>query len=248
MTTRTDVHGTPRPSTTDVHVILVPGYWLGGWAWTDVEPGLSAAGIKPHAVTLPGLDGSSTAGITLTDHVDAVVELVGHLDGRVVLVGHSGGGLVVQGVADRMPQRIDRVIYVDSGPLLEGVSLSPDVVDDVELPSWDELVAADTSIDGIDDEGLATFRDRAVPHPVGVATSAVRLTDDARLDVPVTVVCTSLPADVLRSMIGGGHMPSELPSVHDVRYVDLPTGHWPMFSRPTDLAAVLVDEIGTTAR
>jgi pimeloyl-ACP methyl ester carboxylesterase len=244
----TDVPNPPPPPAdgpTGPHAVLVPGFWLGGWAWRDVEPGLRAAGITPHAVTLPGLDGSPHEGLTLDDHVDAVLALVEGLDGDVVLVGHSGGGIVVQCAVDRNPARFRRVVYVDTGPLLDGMALRPDATDDLPLPSWDELEAEQASTEGMEDDARATFRTRAVAHPAGVAASPIHLHDEARLGVPATVVCTSLPSTVLGQMIEAGQMPSELPSVRDVRFVDLPTGHWPMFSRPADLADVLAAEILT---
>ena len=229
--------------TTPLHVVLVPGYWLGAWAWGPVEAELRSAGLTTHAVTLPGLDGTTTAGITLDDHIGAVTELVDSLDGDVVLVGHSGGSLVVQGVTDRRPERIRRVVYVDGGPLLDGVSLHPDAGADIDLPTWEELEAEGSSLEGLDDESLARFRERAVPHPGGVAASPIRVHDERRLDVPTSVICTSLPSPVLLGMIEAGDMPSELLAVRDVHLVDLPTGHWPMFSRPADLAGAIHDEL-----
>ncbi|MNW64125.1 hypothetical protein D3C74_423800 [compost metagenome] len=66
------------------------------------------------------------------------------------------------------------------------------------------------------------------------------MSDPARLDVPATVICTSLPSEVLRQMAHPGPpLHTELGEL-DVTYVDLPTGHWPMFSRPADLAAEIV--------
>jgi len=226
-----------------IHAVLVPGYWLGAWAWEAVEPGLRAAGITSHSVTLPGLDGAATAGVTLDDHIGAVAELIRSLDGDVVLVGHSGGAAVVQGVVDRWPDRVRRAVYIDSGPLRDGVSLHPDATDDIELPPWDELAAQGSSTEGIDDAGLHRFRERAVPHPVGVASALARLRDPRRLDVPVSVICTSLPSSMLKDMIEADQIPSELPEIRNVRYVDLPTGHWPMFSRPTDLAETIRAEV-----
>lgn len=238
----------PEPSAnpadeSDIHAVLVPGFWLGAWAWQDVEPGLQAAGITTHAVTLPGLDGTPTDGITLDHHVDAVAELAAGLDGRVVLVGHSGGGTVVQSVVDRDPTVAARVVYVDSGPLKPGGSLRPAADKDVALPSWDQLEAEGASAEGLDDKMKSLFRNRAAPHPVGVAAATVDLADERRFDVPVSVIGTSLPSGQLKDMIAAGHIPSELLSVADVRYVDLPTGHWPMFSKPTELSEVLRDEI-----
>lgn len=236
-----------QPLSESIHAVLVPGFWLGAWAWAEIEPGLRTAGITTHAVTLPGLDGRPTEDITLEDHIGAVAELAAGLDGRVVLVGHSGGGTVVQGVVDRDPTVVDRVVYVDSGPLKQGCSLRPGETEDVPLPSWDQLASEGATAEGLDEETRQMIQDRAVPHPVGVATAAIELNDSRRFEVPASLIGTSLRSDQLREMIEAGHIPSELLSVTDVRYVDLPTGHWPMFSKPAELTEVLREEICTAA-
>jgi len=231
---------THTPATT--HVVLVPGFWLGAWAWDDVVPVLREAGLTPHAVTLPGLEspGDDRSAVTLDDHVTAMRDLIDGLTGDVVLVGHSGGGAVVQMVTDQRPERVRRVVYVDSGPVLDGVALhTGDPSADLPLPSWPELEAQGSSLDGLDDSALARFRERAVPQPGGVATAPVRVADERRLAVPTTVICTSLPSAVLQELIAAGRMPAELPGYADVTYVDLPTGHWPMLSVPADLGAAI---------
>src|SRR5690554_6822967 len=100
------------------HIVLVPGFWLGAWAWDAVVGPLRAAGLTPHPVTLPGLEPEADrSGIGREEHVRAVLELLESLEGEVVLVGHSGGGALVQQVADRAPERVRRVGFVDTGPL-----------------------------------------------------------------------------------------------------------------------------------
>lgn len=236
-----------------VHVVLVPGSWLGAWAWDDVLPTLRDAGLTPHPVTLPGLGSIDVdrSAITLDDHVRAVAEIVDDLDGDVVLVGHSGGGVVVQSVIDRRPGRVQRAVYVDCGPLAAGAAIHPLPADasaaertaDIPLPPWDELEAGGTSLDGLDDEARAHLRRRAVPHPGGVSTAPVRLTDERRLAVPVTVICTSIPSPVLRELVAAGQLPTELPRIASVEYVDLPTGHWPMLSRPAELGRAVAEAV-----
>ncbi|QJW34830.1 alpha/beta fold hydrolase [Cellulosimicrobium protaetiae] len=234
-----------------LHVVLVPGFWLGAWAWDDVVPHLEAAGLVPHAVTLPGMDPASTtqdrAHVTRDDHVDAVAQLVDGLDGQVVLVGHSGGGPVVQQVADRDPARIERIVYVDTGPLVDGAALSPDLPADaaeVPLPGWDVLGEDGSSLDGLDDAALARFRERAVPTPGSVARGPVHVSNPERLRVPTTAICSSIPSAVLAELANPGPpLHTELGELTDLTYVDLPTGHWPMFSRPRDLAAAVVDAV-----
>lgn len=226
-----------------LHAVLVPGFWLGSWAWEYVEPTLRDAGIETHPVTLPGLDGEGSEGVTLETQIDSVVGLVRSLTGEVGLVGHSGGGAVVQGVIDRVPELVRRIVYVDSGPVTDGTALMPDVVEDVALPSWDELAEQNSSVEGMDEEALARFRTRAVAEPAAVANSQIRVTNPRRLDIPASVICTSFPKKVLLQLIAAGVIPSEIGSVTNVRFVDLPTGHWPMFSRPHDLAEILRDEL-----
>jgi pimeloyl-ACP methyl ester carboxylesterase len=232
--------------TSTTHVILVPGYWLGAWAWDDVVPHLRDAGLHPHALTLPGLESADAtrSSITLDDHVAAVRDLVDPLDGDVVLVGHSGGAPVVQMVADQRPDRVRRVVYVDQGPASDGVSFFADLPAervDVGFPSAEYLATHNLSVEGLDARTLAVLRERAVREPGGVMRQPVRVRDARRLGVPVTVICTSLPSAVLRQLMAGGQLPTELADYDDVEYLDLPTGHWPMLSRPADLATLIAD-------
>ncbi|MFD1504963.1 alpha/beta hydrolase [Georgenia yuyongxinii] len=229
-----------------VHVVLVPGFWLGAWAWEHVVPDLERAGLRPHPVTLPGLDAPSAdrAGLTLADHVAALREVVVALDGPVVLVGHSGGAAPVSAVVDADPERIRRVVYVDAGPLPEGAAIMPDLPADAvdwPLPEWADLERDGTSVAGIDEDGLARFRERSVPEPAGVARAPSHLSDPRRKQVPTTVVCASMPAQVLRTAIDERQpWAAELADLAHLEIVELPTGHWPMFSRPADLSRLIV--------
>ena len=225
-------------------VILIPGFWLGGWAWDDVAAALPDD-LDVHAPTLPGVEpGADRAGITRADHVQAVLDLIDGPEGDVVLVGHSGGGALVGEVVDRRPDRVRRAVYVDSGPLEDGAAIDAAAAEEVEvpLPTWEEFAAQGSSIEGIPDDRLAEFRRRAVPHPAQVVRGAVRVSDPRRFAVPATAICTSLPAEQLKPMAHGGPpFHTELGFVQDLTYVDLPTGHWPMFSRPVDLAAAIAE-------
>ena len=85
MTTKSD------QSTTIVHAVLVPGFWLGAWAWEAVTPVVERTAITTHPLTLPGLENpnSDRNGLVLNGHVEAVLNIVSGLDGEVVLVGHN---------------------------------------------------------------------------------------------------------------------------------------------------------------
>ncbi|WP_426242916.1 alpha/beta fold hydrolase [Nocardioides sp. LHG3406-4] len=225
---------------TSAPIILVPGYWLGAWAWDEVAAALRADGHGATALTLPGL-GSADAdrsSITFADHVDAVCAAVHAAGAPVVLAVHSGAGAVGYAVSDRVPDQLAHVVYVDTGPAIGPLDadLAPD---ELPMPPLEVLGPAE-SLAGLTDEQLATFRDRAVPQPGGVVRGSAELVDDRRLDVPTTVVCTTIPVDHLQSGIADGQpWVGGLAQLRHVALVDLPTSHWPMWSRPADLAAVL---------
>lgn len=231
-----------------VDVILIPGFWLGASSWDGVVPALVAAGHRVHPVTLPGLESpdADRSAITLRDHVDAVVALVDRLDGPVALVGHSGGGTVAHAAVDERPDRVARALYVDSWPVAAGHAINdqlPVVNGEVPLPDWSFF--GDSDLAGLDDALRARFREQAIPVPTRVAQDLQQLSDDTRRHrVPVTVIMCEYPvAQVKEWMAAGESELSDLAKITDVEWVELPTGHWPQFSRPADLARVLVDSL-----
>lgn len=224
-------------------VILVPGLWLDASSWDDVVPVLERAGHRPHPLTLPGMDAvdADRSGITLRDHVDAVVAAVDAAEGPVALVGHSGGGAIAHGAVDARPDRVTRVVYVDSWPLGDGGCINDElpVVDgEVPLPDWS--VFPEEDLVDLDDELRAALRARAVPAPLGVSAGRQQLSDERRYDVPITVIACEFGSDQLTAWMAAGEAPlAELSRVRDVTWVDLPTGHWPQFTRPQDLAEAI---------
>ncbi|PPL19595.1 alpha/beta fold hydrolase [Microterricola pindariensis] len=226
-------------------IILVPGHWLGAWAWDAVAPELRSRGHAVTALTLPGLDPSDPdrSSRTLDDQAEALQEAVStaSADGSaVVLVAHSGAGSPVSVFLDQHPTAISRVVYVDSGPVSDGSAFDADFPaeqQDSELPPFDQLAA---SLDGVSERDVRRFRELAVPQPGPVMRQVVQLTNDARRDVPSTIIACSFPSEVLMQMArAGNEMLAETASLRDLELVDLPTGHWPMWSRPDDLAAAI---------
>lgn len=230
-----------------MNIILVPGFWLDGSSWSRVTPALAAAGHNVQPLTLPGLESldASRAGIGLSDHIDAVVAVIDSTEDPIVLVGHSGGGAIIHGAIDARPLRVVRGVYVDSGPLGEGGVINDalhSTGDEIPLPDWPDF--DDGDLVDLTEELRADFLARAIPQPRGVAYDAQHLVDDRRFDVPVTVIACEFPSAMLVEWIAAGHpFVAELARIRDVRYVDLPTGHWPQFTRPDDLAAVILDAV-----
>ena len=225
-------------------IILVPGFWLDASSWSEVTPALAAAGHRVHPLTLPGLESAdaSRAGIGLRDHIEAVVSAIDALDTPVALVGHSGGGAIIHGAVDQRPDRVLRAVYVDSGPLGEGGVINDELPaegEEIPLPPWDGFEEAD--LVDLDDGLREAFRARAVPQPKGVAYDQQHLHDERRYDVPATVIACEFPSAQLREWVSAGHpFVAELARIRDVEYVDLPTGHWPQFTKPAELGDAIL--------
>jgi pimeloyl-ACP methyl ester carboxylesterase len=226
-------------------IVLVPGLWLNASTWDEVVPVLTEAGHRCHPLTLPGMESqaSDRSGITVSDHVAAVVAALDAATPPVLLVGHSAGCAIAHAALDARPNRVARVVHIggfpggDGEPLLIGL---PAENGEVPMPDWAKMGEEANIVDFSPDQ-LAAFYAAAIPVPEGMLTEPVRLTDRRRLDVPVTMVCPEYRADDLRGWVEGGE-PSlaELASIRSVSYVDLPAGHWPQLTRPTDLARIIL--------
>lgn len=233
-----------------MELILVPGFWLDASSWHEVEPELVKAGHRVTALTLPGLESKDAdrSGIRLRDHVQAVVDAIDKAQGPVVLVGHSAGGGIAYAAADARPDRVARVVYVDSGPLGDGGSVMeepPDAKNEIPLPEWSEF--GDDDLRDLGEDLRRAFRARAVPEPARVAYDKQVLTDERRRDVPATIIACEYSSDQLREWIAQKHpYVAELASVHEVEYIDLPTGHWPQFTRPAELARAILAAVDRT--
>ena len=222
-------------------IVLVPGFWLGAWAWDEVVDALRSDGHDVTAVTLPGLESADAdrSSITLADHVDAICEAVTAAGPPVVLAVHSGAGAPGYAVTDRIPEQIAAMVYVDTGAA-KG-ALDPDF-DGVEHPLPAEELAQNENLDGLSEEQLETFRQRAIPQPGAALREAAELRNDARLDVPSTVICTAFTSQEYKDAVEAGYaFVAGLAELRNLTYVDLPTSHWPMWSRPGELAAIIGD-------
>jgi pimeloyl-ACP methyl ester carboxylesterase len=228
---------------TTAPIILVPGFWLGAWAWDEVAAALRADGHDVNAITLPGLESADAdrSGITFADHVDAIVAAVQAAGAPVVLAVHSASGFSGYAASDRVPERIAAMVYVDTAP---GIApLDPDFTG-VEKPMVWKEIEAEENLDGLSEEQNETFRQRAVPVPGGVVRDGFELTNDARRDIPSTLICTGFSAAQYQeyakehpdwSFLAG------IPELRNATWVDLPTSHWPMWSRPLELAQIIGD-------
>lgn len=218
-------------------IVLMPGLWLESSAWDRVAAELRGLGHNPIPVVLPGTDDHSTTA-TLDDQIDAALAAVDGADHPMV-VGHSAASTLAWLVADRRPESIHNVVMVGGFPEADGETYATyfEVVDGVmRFPGWGPFEGPD-SVD-LDDATKERMAGAAVPVAGGVAEGIVRLTDDRRYGVPVVIVCPEFSPDDARGWVAAGNLP-ELARANDVSYVDIDSGHWPMFSKPAELAVVL---------
>jgi pimeloyl-ACP methyl ester carboxylesterase len=235
--------------------VLVAGAWLGGWCWQPITARLRAQGHDVHPVTLTGLGDRvhlARPEVDLDTYVDDIVNVIEFEDLRdVVLVGHSYAGLPVTAVADRIPERISLLTYVESGPAPDGTAyldLQPPPTKElierlareagegwrIPPPSWEEL-------SGVMGSSLEGMRGRAVAQPLRTLTQPVSLRNPAREQLPKLLVTCTFPLDQVREMIASGHPWFAELAAPKWSFLELPTGHWPMFSAPDRLAALLGD-------
>jgi pimeloyl-ACP methyl ester carboxylesterase len=237
--------------------LLVHGAWHGGWCWRDVVPQLTGAGHRVHAVTLTGVGERMhlmTPAITLETHVTDVANAIEmeEMD-QVVLVVHSYAGMIGTAIADRMPQRLRHLVYVDAVVPKPGESWAST---HASATREARLVAAEASPDfsfpppdpaifGLSASQYEWVKRRQTPHP-GHTYQATLDFDPRRVAaIPRTFVSCTAPAlatiDAVRQRVadrsfwdgawhaGGG-----------VRMVEMKTGHDPMISAPDELGRILL--------
>jgi pimeloyl-ACP methyl ester carboxylesterase len=188
---------------------------------------------------LPGVDdGSRTA--TLEQQLDAVLAAIDGAD-RPLVVGHSAASTLAWLAADRRPERVAGVVMVGGFPTSAGAPYAdffPVIDGEMAFPGWEPFDGPDS--DDLDADARASLASIAVAVPAGVAEAPVAYSDERRFQVPVVLVCPEYTPEQAASWIDGGNLP-ELAQVARLSYVDIDSGHWPMVSRPVDLARVLGD-------
>ncbi|WP_026411618.1 alpha/beta fold hydrolase [Actinomadura oligospora] len=233
--------------------VLVPGACLGAWAWDDTVRVLRERGHTALPLTLTGLAERADQGGPDTDLDTHIADITGFVEREdlrdVTLVAHSYSAAPVTGAAARLGDRLERVVYVDGAPFAEGMRMldlmPPPAADHLRervsasgdgwrLP-FEELLDGSSSLDGLDEERLDVLRARATPQPFGTYTQPLPGPVEPAAGVDrVLVACHDFTAllDAGIPMLAYLNQPPW-------RRFDLPTGHWPMVSAPTELAATL---------
>lgn len=216
-------------------ILLISGMWLDASAWDEVVPAVNALGHRAVPVTVP-LESATTLDVQLT----AVLAAVDAAAGKPYVVGHSAASTLAWMAADARPDKVAKVGFIGGFPNADG-SRYFDVFEVtggvVPFPGWEPFDGPDTA--DLDEETKRALAAAAIPVPGGVAEGVVRLTDERRYDVPAVLICPEFSPDDAKAWLAAGNLP-ELAKAKHLEYVDIDSGHWPMFTRPAELARILV--------
>jgi pimeloyl-ACP methyl ester carboxylesterase len=231
--------------------VLVHGAWHGGWKWRFVAPILRRAGHEVFTPTLTGLGERAhlaRPGIDLDLHVQDVVAVLETEDLReVVLVGHSYGGMVVTGVAERAPERIRRLVYLDAFVPENGKCLLDYV--DAAVPEraarfreegerTGTVAPPPVATWGLVKPGQVAFaRPRENRHPFQCLAQPVRLANPRARALPRTFVYCSSPATGSFDQFAAKYRGDPAWRFHELK-----TGHDCMILVPEEVAAILLQQ------
>jgi pimeloyl-ACP methyl ester carboxylesterase len=189
-------------------------------------------------VSLPG-QGAPPVAATIDDQLAIVVAAVDAAAGSVLVVGHSAASTLAWMAADARPEQVARVAMIGGFPSSDGAAYADffELVDGVmPFPGWEPFEGPDSA--DLDEQRRQAIAAAAVSVPEAVAKGIVHLGDERRFDVPVTLVCPEFSPAQAREWIAAGDIP-ELARARHVEYADIDSGHWPMFTRPAELARLL---------
>jgi pimeloyl-ACP methyl ester carboxylesterase len=221
-----------------VDIVLIAGLWLDRSAWDDVVPALESLGHRPVPLTLPG-QGDGSASATLDDQVAAVVAAVDSASGRPMVVGHSAAATLAWIAADARPEQVATLTLIGGFPGASGepyADLFEYVDGGMPFPGWEPFEGPDSA--DLDEAARRRIASAAIPVPEAVTKGVVRLSDERRFDVPTVLICPEFTPAQAREWIDSGDLP-ELAKVKHLELVDIDSGHWPMYTAPTELARLL---------
>jgi len=218
-------------------IILIAGLWLRRDVWAATATHLERLGHRPIPLALPGVDDESTTA-TLTDQADAVLAAVAAAE-RPLVVGHSAASTLAWIAADRRPDDVAQVVMVGGFPSPDAATYAAffDIVDGaMPFPGWEPFDGPDSA--DLDEAARSRIAAGTVPVPESVAKGVVELGDERRFDVPVLLICPEYDPAQARAWIDAGELP-ELTRASHLTFADIDSGHWPMITRPAELAALL---------
>jgi pimeloyl-ACP methyl ester carboxylesterase len=235
------------------HYLLVHGAWEGSWSWEDTIPELTGPDNTITVVDLPGSYGNEQpiANVTMESYIETVVDAIKKLDHKVILVGHSLAGAVISQVAELIPEKIDRLVYVTAFLLENGDSILKAMQRDPDGEFFPQLIYSDDQSAVTATE--QTLRDVAF-HDVeaGKVPAALSRMAAWQATEPFMIEATvskerlgAVPKTYVRTDLDkmvSPRLQAEMISNWNVDQVHrLEAGHFPTLSTPKQLAEVLIN-------
>lgn len=230
-----------------MNVVLVHGAWHGGWCWRHVAASLRAHGHQVFTPTMSGL-GERAHGLNadtgLSTCIDDIAGVICSEELQdVMLVGHSFAGPVISGVADRMPERLQQLVYLDALIVQNGQSalslFSPEVQLErsrtIDPEGWRMAIPAPEKFGVTDPDQVAWLQRRLTPHPLKAYTEPLQLRHPVGNGVPKTYIAVTdpwyPPLAALREWVR---------AQADWDWREIATGHDAMVTAPDALAVLLM--------
>lgn len=234
------------------HYILVHGAWEGSWSWENTAPELEKQGHTITAIDLPGSVGNKRdiADVTMASYIKTVADEITALDHKVILVGHSMAGAIISQVAELIPEKIEKLIYVaafllkNGDSVLEAMQRDPDgeylpnleFAEDQSYAKVPEPVLRSIAFHDVDQKDIASAMPRmAEKQATEPFASKVKVTAEKFGTVPKTFIRTTIDKITSPALQDEMIKNWELEKVHV-----LPSGHFPALSMPEKLAAAML--------
>ena len=221
--------------------VLVPGGWCGGWAWKDVARLLRQAGHEVYTPTLTGLgerEHLAHPDIDLDTHILDIANVLRY-EGlwNVILVGWSYGGMVITGLAERMSERLNHLVYLDAYVPRDGEALA-DLRGDAEAyrTTLEDMLSKGTW--GLPHDPPDALN--RVAHPIKTLLQPLARRDQRAAEIPRTFICCTekdMTSPGLRAVTLSARRAREA----GWRYRELPTGHTCVWTMPTETAQLLLE-------
>ena len=225
--------------------VLVPGAWLGSWVWSRVTPIINKEGYPAFPVTLTGMGDRVHLATDLLNLETAILDVVNTINYNdlddIVLIGHSFAGKVVSAVADRIPEKIKSILYLDAFfpskvRTPQGIFGDEFKTDGFVIPFNEGIIdAIGKDVEGDDRKWLLS---KSTPWPVRYAKNPIILSEKFDSIESSYIFCT-LSGDPVDEIISGKWGKLYGP------YKLIDAGHWPMITKPeetvTDIIELTVD-------
>ncbi|SKA75921.1 Pimeloyl-ACP methyl ester carboxylesterase [Prosthecobacter debontii] len=238
--------------------LLIHGAWQAPYVWNQVSSDLRQQGHQVIVVELPGhgADHTPAYALSLDIYRDKVIEAIAKAEGEVILVGHSMAGMVITHVAESVPDKISRLVYIGAFLPASGQSLTDLAYSDPDsklgpalIPSTDGLtldVARDQLVDLFISDGSPAEQERVLanyrPEPAIPFTNQVTLTTEGAGSVEKVYVKTL--NDIV---ISPGLQERMIAAAGIERVYELESSHSPFLSQPQEVVKVFL-EIGKPAK